>query len=113
MREREFKVWDPFNSERGEAVEIEARSPIAAAEWYAKDDVDGHTDGLYSTEHPIAVEASDGDVFVYLVGWVDHAKSWQERLSEGATIRALRLVDAHERDIYLRGDIPREPTEAA
>lgn len=105
----EFIVWDPLNDDRDDAKTIEAWSPIGAAEAFAVEDGDGHTDGLY--EHPIAVEDPSGDVSVYLVAWVHHPESWHERLSECATIRARRLASDSERDCYLRGDVPQSDGE--
>jgi hypothetical protein len=58
-----YKVWDELNSELEFAEEIEASRPDLAAELYAEQDADGHTDGLYQdTAQPISVQGPDGKV---------------------------------------------------
>lgn len=101
--DRLFSVWDPLNHERDEAEVFEAWSPLDAAECFANHDRDGRTDGLYSDGHPIAVEDSTGEVFVYEVSWVEQPESWREELGEGASLRAVRLVTGPEREAYLAG----------
>ncbi len=58
-----FKVWDELNGDLENADEIEATNPEHAAEMFAENDHDGHTDGLYhDTPQPISVQDPDGVV---------------------------------------------------
>jgi len=55
MAEKTYKVWDKLNGSRETAHDIEAFDAQSAAEQYADEDVDGHTDGLYADRHDICV----------------------------------------------------------
>lgn len=68
-----FLVWDELNGEPGEGKRIEAWGPQEAAERYAKEDHDGHIDGLYEKRHPIMVAQarSDGNV-----QWAEPRRFW-------------------------------------
>ena len=51
-----YLVYDELNGERADAREFEAMTPQHAAEQYAEQDRDGHTDGIYRAPQPLMVE---------------------------------------------------------
>jgi len=89
-----FLVWDPINDGREEGRNVEASSPLEAAEEFAAQDHDGQTDGMYRGHGwPVDVQDDDGRVWRYTVAWVEDAK--------------LRAVKVEGRGCAVTGD--REP----
>lgn len=88
-----FKCWDTLNVDPARVVE--ARSPLHAAEDFMA------AESEFSDY--VSVRDERGDLWVYEVAWVDHPRTWTERLSEGAVIRAQRLLSDSEAAEVSRG----------
>jgi len=91
-----FRVWDPHNGTDEEGRDIEAHSPLEAAEDFAELDTDGQNDGAYIGGDDLDVRDADGRVWRYIVAWVDHPASWQDRACEGAKLRAVKFDGERE-----------------
>lgn len=88
-----FLVWDPINDGREEGRNVEASSPLEAAEEFAAQDHDGQTDGMYRGHGwPVDVQDDDGRVWRYTVAWVEHPREWRERACEDAKLRAVKFL---------------------
>ena len=92
-----FRVWDPYNGTDEEGRDVEAHTPVEAAEKFAELDTDGQTDGAYHNGgDDVDVRDGEGRTWRYTIAWVDHPKAWQARACAGATLRAVKFVG--ERD---------------
>lgn len=68
MAKQKFACWDEVNLTEEEATRIDAYDSISAAEEYARQDVDGNTDGVYfSNEQPILVRHESGRLERFMV----------------------------------------------
>ncbi len=78
-----YHVWDELNAGRDSAERIKADHPQYAAEHYARFDVDGNSDGVYSGSGQVICVADDeGNVWRYSVT-VDYDPSWRGELIGG------------------------------
>ena len=76
-----YLVWDEINGSEEDAEEVYGPAAFDAAERYAEDDVDGQTDGIYASGHPVCVRNSRGELFTFIVT-ADYSVTFSARLRQ-------------------------------